>query len=225
MCFLVLFIACGRAPQERADVPASRDGADSTLSPQNPGEVITFEHLLDEYEDPQRGTWQNPDLVLRKLGSLQGKVVADIGAGSGYFTFPIARQAARVIAIDIEEEFLDYIEERKLELPQRLADAIETRLTNADDPNLKPNEADVVLMVNVYYYLNDRVSYMRKVRDGLSADGILALVDFKTGEMPVGPGGDKVPAEEALGDLQKAGFSVMEIDTTSLEYQYIIIAS
>jgi hypothetical protein len=80
-------------------------------------------------------------------------------------------------------------------------------------------------MVNVYYYLNDRVSYMRKVRDGLSADGILALVDFKTGEMPVGPGGDKVPAEEALGDLQKAGFSVMEIDTTSLEYQYIIIAS
>ncbi len=180
--------------------------------------------MVGEYEDPERGEWQNPNLVIQKLGDLDGKVVADLGAGTGYFTFRIAEKAKKVIAIDIEQKFLDYIEDRKLELPPKYADVIETRLTVPDDPDLKSNEADIVLMVNVYYYLKNRVAYMSKVKKGLKNNGILVLVDFKLGDMPVGPVENKVSVQQAAADLKEAGFTVGEIDEKSLQYQYIIKA-
>jgi SAM-dependent methyltransferase len=187
-------------------------------------ETRSFEILLEEYESSERGTWQNPDLVLGKLGDLRGKIVADIGSGTGYFTFPLAKTAARVIAIDIEPAYLEYIEESKLDLSPEISSVIETRLTAADDPNLSVDEADAILMVNVYYYLDDRPAYMARVHRGLRDGGVLVLVDFKVGEMPVGPAEDKVPSEQAVRDLKEAGFQVLEVDLESLQYQYIITA-
>ncbi len=72
-----------------------------------------FQQLVAHFEDPARAQWQKPDEVIASLGSLEGKTVADIGAGSGYFTFPLAKKAAKVIAIDIDQRFLDYIEQKK----------------------------------------------------------------------------------------------------------------
>lgn len=175
--------------------------------------------------DTDRGAWQNPDLVIDKLGNLNGKTVADIGSGTGYFTFPISRMAEKVLAIDIEQRYLDFIEDRKLELPIEQAEAIETRLTEEDEPNLHSGEVDAVLMVNVYYYLNEHTSYMKIVNNALRENGILVLVDFKPGDLPVGPSGYKATAEEAMSTLIDAGFSEVQIDSTSLQYQYIITAN
>ena len=63
---------------------------------------------LNIESDSERGSWQNPDLVIEKFGDLHGKIVADIGSGTGYFTFPISRVAEKVLAIDIEQRYLDY---------------------------------------------------------------------------------------------------------------------
>ncbi len=174
--------------------------------------------------DPNRGTWQNPDLIIRKMGPLADKIVADIGSGTGYFTMPIARLANRVIAIDIEQRYLDYIEDYKLELPVEEADRIETRLTVANEPNLHSDEVDVVLMVNVFYYLTNRPEYMKIVREALRKEGMLVLVDFKPGELPVGPADNKVPTAEVAAILEKAGFENIVVDSTSLAYQYIVTA-
>lgn len=175
--------------------------------------------------DANRGSWQNPELVIRKFGDISGKVIADIGSGTGYFTIPISRVASRVIAIDIEQRYLDYIEDRKLELPINQADRIETRLTVENEPNLHTDEVDAILMVNVFYYLNDRINYMQIVRDALKENGILVLVDFKPGDMPVGPSDNKVPVEEVVGILRSAGFEDVVVDEESLQYQYIITAN
>ena len=175
-------------------------------------------------DEKERGAWQNPDLVVKKLGNLEGKTVADIGSGTGYFTFPISRHAKKVLAIDIEQRYLDYIEDRKLELPIQQADVIETRLTVADEPNLHSGEVDAVLLVNVYYYLSKRVDYMRIVKNALKKGGVLVLVDYRPGEMPVGPSENKVPHTEVVEVLRKAGFRYIEIDEESLQYQYIISA-
>ena len=183
-----------------------------------------FSIELNTDPDPNRGSWQNPDLVIEKLGDLSGKIVADIGSGSGYFTFPISRVANKVLAIDIEQRYLDYIEDRKLELPIEQADVIETRLTVEDEPNLHTDEVDVILMVNVFYYLNDRSAYMKIVNNALRENGILVLVDFKPGDLPVGPSGDKVPLGEVTENLKSAGFTDVSLDLESLQYQYIITA-
>lgn len=183
-----------------------------------------YEFDLNSEPEDNRGTWQNPELVIRKLGDIKGKIVADIGSGTGYFTIPLSRRAERIIAIDIEQRYLDYIEDRKLELPIGQADRIETRLTVENEPNLHTDEVDAVLMVNVFYYLYDRKSYMQIVRDALRTNGILVLVDFKLGEMPVGPSENKVAAEEIAEILGSAGFDEITIDEESLQYQYIITA-
>ena len=174
--------------------------------------------------DTERGSWQNPDLVIEKLGDLSGKIIADIGSGTGYFTLPISRVAQKVVAIDIEQRFLDYIEDRKLELPIEQADVIETRLTVENEPNLHTDEVDAVLMVNTFYYLYNRADYMKIVNDALRNNGILVLVDFMPGNLPVGPSTDKVSSKDVIEILKIAGFRDIQVDEESLQYQYIITA-
>ena len=183
--------------------------------------------LLKTYEDPTRGLWQNPDLVVEKLGELDGKVVADIGVGTGYFTFKVANSAEKVIAIDVESKFLEYIEERKFELSgSSIVRKIETRLCQEDDPLLEPEEADVALIVDTYHFItNNRVAYMKNVYKGLNKNGVVLLVDYKVGQMPVGPPETmKVQLNTAVQELRNAGFTIQEIDTASLQFQYILKA-
>ena len=153
-------------------------------------------------------------------------VVADIGVGSGYFAFRIAEKADKVIAIDIDQRFIDYIEEMKEEQAyERIKDKVSTRLSLEDDPLLAPEEVNIVLMVNTYHFLSNRADYLRRLRSGVKRNGKVILVDFKKGSMPVGPPEDlKVPREEVMKDLSNAGFERVEIDTKSLQYQYIITA-
>lgn len=179
---------------------------------------------LNVGNDIERGAWQNPDLVIRKLGNLENKIVADIGSGTGYFTFPISRNAEKVLAIDIEQRYLDYIEDRKLELPIEQAEVIETRLTVADEPNLHANEVDAVLLVNVYYYLDERVNYMKIVHNALKENGVLVLVDYLPGDLPVGPSNNKPTPDEVVVILKESGFKEIDVDQKSLQYQYIITA-
>lgn len=186
-----------------------------------------FAIVLQKLDDPNREYWQNPELVVDKLGDLSGKVVADIGVGTGYFTFKIASKAKHVIAIDVEIKFLDYIEERKFELGRAaIVQKIETRLSELNDPLLKPTEADVALIVDTYHFIENRIVYLKKVNDGLTKNGLLMIVDYKAGKMQVGPPEEmKISIERALHEIEEAGFSLEEVDTTSLQYQYIIKAT
>ena len=84
-----------------------------------------FHELVARSEGPARSEWQKPELVITSLGSFEGKTVADIGAGTGYFSFPIAAKAAKVIAIDIDNRFLDSIDHKKQ--TQNIGVNIETR--------------------------------------------------------------------------------------------------
>ena len=68
-----------------------------------------FDKLVARFEDPARAEWQKPEKIVASLEPLDRKTVADIGTGTGYFAFPIAKKAAKVIAIDIDKRFLDYI--------------------------------------------------------------------------------------------------------------------
>ncbi len=172
-----------------------------------------------------RENWQKPQMVISLLGDLSVMTVADIGAGTGYFTMRLARKAKKVIAIDIDEEMLKYIDRQVKKNRDTLELNIETRYTNADDPSLHPDEVDLVLIVNTYPYITDRVNYFQKVRSGISEGGRLVVIDFKKRKLPVGPPVDqKVSASLVVNQLDSAGFSPIEINSNSLEYQFIVTA-
>ena len=182
-----------------------------------------FDKLAARFEDPARAEWQKPEKVIASLGPLKGKTVADIGAGTGYFSFPIAKQAAKVIAIDIDQRFLDYIAQRKQ--TQNTGRNIETRLTKPDSPGLKPGEADLVLIVDTYHHIEDRITYLKKLKTCLPQDGLLVIIDFKKLKTPPGPPLElRVAEEQAESELKSAGFTILSADKEMLPYQYIIRA-
>lgn len=221
---LVIFVGCDTklgktiGNEQKPVVPS---GIDSTLVSNEDIDLI-----LKQYDNPIRDFWQNPDLVVDKLGNISGKVIADIGAGTGYFTFRLAPMASKVIAIDVENRFLEYIEDRKFELGNSgFTSKIETRLCLPDDPLLANNEVNVVLIVNTYHFIKERVAYLKKIHLGMQAKGELVLVDFKQGKMSVGPMESvKVPLALAERELIAAGFRIVEKDTSGLQFQYIIKA-
>lgn len=196
----------------------------STQNVEDRGELNghAFEEQINQYEDPERDQWQKPQEVLKLMGSLESKVVADIGAGSGYFSFPLAEKAQKVIAIDIDERFLDFIENRA---EKQKVHNIETRRTKDYDPLLSTSEADLVLMVDVYHHIEDRTYYLKKIKKGLKVNGSLWIIDFKAGDLPVGPGAAmKLNPEQVLLELNEGGFDQIQINDSLLPYQYIIEA-
>ncbi|MFN7118507.1 MAG: class I SAM-dependent methyltransferase [Saprospiraceae bacterium] len=195
------------------------DTATPTNGKRNPG-------ITEDYENTDRVIWQKPDLVIDLLGDLTGKTVADIGAGTGFFALRLAPQAKKVIAIDIDQRFVNYLDSVKvLELPENLQSHLESRLARPDDPNLKAGEADVVLIVNTFMYIRNRVEYLAILKKGMSNGGKLIIVDFKKKRTPIGPPSDiRLPIHEVEEALYTAGFKNIETNDTALDYQYFVMA-
>lgn len=182
-----------------------------------------FDRLVARFEDPARAEWQKPDNIIASLGPLDAKTVADIGTGTGYFAFPIAVKAAKVIAIDIDKRFLDYIDHKRQS--QKIGANIETRLTAPDSPGLKRGEADMVLIVDTYHHIEDRVEYLKKLKKNLRKGGVLVIIEFKKEKTPPGPPVElRVAQEQVESELKSAGFTVVSADRNTLPYQYIIKA-
>jgi ubiquinone/menaquinone biosynthesis C-methylase UbiE len=143
--------------------------------------------------------------------------------GTGYFAFPIAKNAAKVIAIDIDKRFLDYIEHKKQ--TQKTGANIETRLTAPDSSGLKTREADMVLIVDTYHHIEERVEYLKKLKNCLREGGVLVIIECKKEKTPPGPPVELRLAEEQVeSELKSADFTVVSADRDMLPYQYIIKA-
>jgi len=184
-----------------------------------------FESLVTDYESKDRGIWQKPDMVISLLGDLEGKTVADIGAGTGYFTFRLVPKAKKVIGIDIDQRFIQFLDSVKVRLPASYIGRFESRLAKPDDPLLKPAEADAVIIVNTYGYIENRVAYLKTLIKGVSPGGRLLIIDFKKNNLPIGPPDEfKVALSQVEKELLTAGFEIDKIDKNALDYQYIILA-
>ncbi|MBR9919721.1 MAG: class I SAM-dependent methyltransferase [Bacteroidetes bacterium] len=229
---LLFFLACKPQQAERPNFPIDQPDTSQTEipgeDPVTPEDTMAFEDRLANYESKDRVFWQKPDLVVDRLGDLSTKVVADIGAGSGYFARRLAHKAKKVIAIDIDPKFISFMDSIKVvELPREIQEKFETRLAAFDDPRLNPGEADVVLIVNTYLYIQDRVAYMRRLKEGLAPGGKVVIIDFKKKRIPLNNPPQKVrlPLFQVEEELFDAGYTRVNSDDTSLDYQYIVVAS
>lgn len=184
-----------------------------------------FKTEVEAYESADRVIWQKPDLVIDQLGNVTGKVVADLGAGTGYFSRRIAYKGAKVIAIDIDPQAIRWMEEQKARFPTELQERLIIRKAEPDDPKLNPNEVDMVLMVNTYSYIANRVSYFTKLKDAIRPGGTMIIIDFKKKETPFGPAiEERLDISDVQKELREAGYSIIKVDEESLAYQYIVKA-
>jgi predicted methyltransferase len=177
-------------------------------------------------EAPDRDIWQHPDQVMDNLGIAEASVVADIGAGAGWFTIRMARRVGPngvVYAEDVQPEMLLAI--------RRPVDAL--GLTNVrpvlgldNDPKLPPQSIDAALIVDAYHE-NDlreaRVSLLRNLAKALRPNGRIGLIDFRQEGSGPGPALDeRVSPETVIAEAEAAGLTLVSHETF-LPYQYFLI--
>ncbi len=157
------------------------------------------------FEDPERDKNLQPERVMDVLNITQGKAVADIGAGSGWFTVRAAKRVGaggRVYAVDINQRFIDHINQRALNEGFKNITGV---LGKTDDPTLPAAAVDAVLILKTYHEFAEPVAIMKKVRTALKKNGLVGIID-RTGD-----GADHgLDEATVIQEMKQAGFELKE---------------
>ncbi len=209
----------GARALERGDAPPSGESHDATMHHRFEG----AEQWAKVFDDPARNRWQKPEKVVRFLRIEPGQSVADIGAGTGYFTVPLAKAVGtggRVFAVDIEPSMVDYLVKRaaKAGLAQ-----VTPVLGEPADPKLPDGGVDLVFLCDTWHHIDGRDEYLVRLARALRAGGRIAVVDFQEGDLPVGPpAGHKLSREAVIREFASSGWPLAE-EYRKLPYQYVLV--
>jgi SAM-dependent methyltransferase len=159
------------------------------------------------FDDPARDEWQMPARVVDALRLKPGQILADVGAGTGYFTVRLARSPAapKVYAVDIEPSMVEYVKQRALREGLKNVVAVQAGL---DGTNL-PEPVDLVLIVDTYHHIPNRVAYFTALKALMKPGARLAIVDFRK-DAPSGPPVEfRFTSDEISAELAEAGFTLL----------------
>lgn len=207
---LSTFAVMGLAAQPKPQVDDAHHGF---------GDVGQWSQML---EGPERDRWQKPEEVIKHLNLKSGDVIADIGAGTGYFTRRFALAVGpqgKALGLEVESSMVEHMrqEARRLNLTN-----YEPRLVKPEDPGLEPQSVDVIFLSNVYHHISNRVDYFRKLSTSLKRNGRIVIVDFYRKPQPVGPPVEqKVSEETIIKELRQAGYRLTR-SLSFLPYQYFL---
>ncbi len=181
------------------------------------------EQWAEQFDDPSRDAWQKPDAVIAFLAPAADAVVADLGAGTGYFAVKLAAAVpqGKVLANDIEPDMVRYMGERAEK--DGLSNVIAVQ-GSAGAPDL-PEPADIAFMCDVYHHIDDRPAYFAKVREQLREGGRLVIVDFRkdaAADAPGPPPAMRVAHDALVAELSAAGWTHVRSDRETLPHQYIV---
>jgi ubiquinone/menaquinone biosynthesis C-methylase UbiE len=172
---------------------------------------------------PERQEEERPDTVIQAMALKPGEVVADLGAGSGYFSVRIAPKllpGGKVLAVEIQDEMLDAIRTRAAETKSANVEAVKGTET---DPMLPEKGVDIVLMVDVYHELSDPLAIMRKVTASLKPNGRVMFVEYRK-EDPAVPIKELHKMALAQLDLEMGAVGLKRVQTIeTLPLQHIAI--
>ena len=184
-----------------------------------------LEGYLAMLERPDRNEFQKPDQVMAALALKNGERVADIGAGSGYFTIPVAKAVGPegvVWALDIEPFMVDTVEKRARESKLK---NVKPMLVEKDDPKLPPGGVDTILMVDTYHYVRNRSEYAKKLRAGLAPGGRVVIIDYIPKPWEVRPWGplphQQFPRETVDAEMAAAGLKPAKIHDFLTEQYFV----
>jgi ubiquinone/menaquinone biosynthesis C-methylase UbiE len=203
-----------------AAVPALARSSDDATSHRRFDDPAYWSKVFD---DPRRAAWQKPEELVAALGLRPGQCVADLGAGTGYFSHLLSAAVGptgTVLAVDPEPNLVAHLRERA----EREGSAnVVPVLASLDNPRLPAGLVDVVLIVDTFHHIDDRVAYFRRLRQALRPPGRIAIVDWQKRELPVGPEMDhKLAREQVVREMETAGYRLVE-EPSILPYQYFLI--
>jgi arsenite methyltransferase len=174
-------------------------------------------------ENPQRDAEQKPDEVIAALNLKKGEVIADIGAGSGYFSVRFAPKlgdSGRVYAVDIDPDMILYMNRRIRNMQLK---NVVTVLSAPDDPLLTDASVNRFFICNTWHHVENRPAYIALMRKMLKPGGQIIIVDYQKKQLPVGPPPEmKTAREEVISEMEANGFKLSN-EHTFLPYQYFLI--
>jgi SAM-dependent methyltransferase len=172
------------------------------------------------FDDPERDEWQKPHQVIQALKLPPDAVVADVGAGTGYFSARLATMLpkGRVYAVDVEPDMVKYLGERAKREGRKNMQAVQ----GAPGDARLPEKADLILFVDVHHHIERREQYFRKLRASLKPGGRVAIIDFRLDSPEGPPKAARVAPEKVKAELKAAGYSLAE-EHGFLPNQYFLI--
>jgi ubiquinone/menaquinone biosynthesis C-methylase UbiE len=176
--------------------------------------------LLDA---PDRDLWQRPDQIMDAMAIADASVVADIGAGSGWFTIRLARRVGPqglVYAEDVQKEMINAISRR---VSREGLGNVRAWLGQKNDPRLPPASLDAVLIVDAYHEIENRVAVLSSLARSLKPQGRIGLVDFRLDGTGPGPSPEeRVSPDVVVKDAKEAGLRLVRQEPF-LPFQYFLI--
>ena len=193
----------------------------------NPNALMPFEDTekyIRFFERSDRAVWQKPDEIIKELHLTVSEKIADIGAGSGYFTFRFARAVpeGKVYAIDISPEMLRHIHHRTM--TDKTAN-VEVIIATPDNPHV-PADADLVFICDVIHHVADQKAWLAKVSSQMRTGAKLVVVEFKEGDLPEGPPEKiKISKSRLISMITEQNF-ILDVDKSNLlPYQTLLLFS
>ena len=170
-----------------------------------------------------RAKWQKPERVLRALGVRRGQVVADVGAGPGFWTLPLARRvgpAGHVFALDPEPAALDVLRRRLAKARVRNVTPV---LNDDREPMLPDRACDLAVIVNVYHHFAEPAAFLKRMARCLKPGGRLVNIDWADRDTPKGPPAHRrIPPAVFLKHARRAGLVLVK-EHAFLPYQYFLV--
>lgn len=214
--------------------PAAAQGHDPAQAPidcplrehgVNPSHLKPFAEI-DKYiaflERADRASWQKPDAVVQALELRGNETVYDVGAGSGYFAFRLAKALplGKVITADVEAEMVRHIHHQSMTLG---IGNIHAGFAKEDDPQV-PAVADLVFVCDVLHHVADRAGWLAKLAGQMKPGARLVLIEFKEGPLPEGPPeAMKISRAATLQLVETAGLKLVAEKQELLPYQTFLV--
>ena len=176
-------------------------------------------------ESPDRAAWQKPDLIMDALRIAERATVADIGAGSGFFTVRLARRVGPNGVVYAEDIQLPMLESIKRRVSREGLTNVVTRLGTATDANLPKGTLNAVLVVDVYQEVEEedsRIRFLRHLAETLKSNGRIGIVNYKPGDGGPGPEPQRrLDRDVVEAEVRAAGLRVF--DRVTLPFQYLLV--
>jgi ubiquinone/menaquinone biosynthesis C-methylase UbiE len=172
-------------------------------------------------EGPDRDAWQRPEQIMDALQIGESSIVADLGAGGGWFTVRLARRVlnGRVYAEDIQPQMLEAIGRRVQR--EGLQNRVTMVLGTPTDPRFT-EPLDAVLIVDSHPEMDQPVTLLRNIAKSLKPTGLIGIVNYKTdGGGPGPPMDERVDPEQVIRDATAAGLELRKRENF-LRYQYLL---
>jgi arsenite methyltransferase len=174
-------------------------------------------------ESPQRDAYQKPLEVMTALDLKPGEIIADIGAGSGYFTFRLAHHVGdkgKVYAVDVSPDMILHLNRRIREVK---ATNVVSILADPDDPLLSDGSVHRFFFSDSWHHIDNQTKYLLLMKKMLKPGGEVVMIDFHKKELPVGPPlSMKIAREDLIKQMESNGFRLKK-EHTFLPYQYFLV--